>query len=347
MKHSITRWTKGIVAVVAVVGAAALGTVILTRSHAATPVLSAEPEAGTITAPAQKTADSAASGGSSVSFMGTTVGTAKPLTGNTGVPAGTSLTIVNGDQVYSTANQVISGLDIRGYVQITGKNVTIKNSIIRGGVKSCTSASAQNSAPLWVRADTAASAIIQDVEISPSNATACMDGIWASNSTLSRVNVHGAVDGIKAYDNLTIQDSYIHDLAHFASDPNQGGGETHNDGIQSYECNANVKVLHNNIDLSTTTGGNAAYQITQDGGKACSGIVISDNWLNGGGCTLNIAHKVLTSLTGVSVTGNRFGRSRSFANCLILLSTRSTLTANTGNVWDDTGAAIPAPTVHD
>jgi hypothetical protein len=317
------------------------------QSRAATPLVSAEPEAGTISAPAARISDNAASAGAAVKFTPAVVSTAKPSAANTGVPAGTSLTVVSGDQVYSTANQVISNVDIRGYVQITGKNVTIRNSIIRGGIKPCIMGNAQNSAALWVREDLAATATIENVEISPSNATACMDGIWASNSTLTRVNVHGSVDGIKAHNNLRIEDSYIHDLAYFASDPNQGGRATHNDGVQSYQCNSNITINHNTIDLSTSSGGNAAYQITQDYSKACSNIVISNNWLDGGNCTINIAHKVLASLTGVSVTGNRFGRHQGFTNCTVLLSTRSTLTAYSGNVWDDTGLPIPSPSVHD
>jgi hypothetical protein len=42
----------------------------------------------------------------------------KPGPANTGVPAGTKLTVVNGDRVYTTNNQVISGVDIHGFVRI-------------------------------------------------------------------------------------------------------------------------------------------------------------------------------------------------------------------------------------
>lgn len=312
---------------------------------ASTQFFSIESESGAI-ATASSLSDVSASNGQAIRFVAAS--NQKPDATNTGVPAGTSLTVINGDQVYATDGMVIDGKDIHGYVQITGKNITIKNSIIRGGTKPCSSGNAQNSAPLWVREDAGATNFVfQDSEIAPSNATACMDGIWASNATIIRANVHGAVDGIKAYDNVTVQDSYIHDLAYFSSDPNQGGGETHNDGLQSYECNSNVLVVHNNVDLSTMLSANAAYQITQDAGVACSNIVIRDNWLDGGGCTLNIAHKVLGTLTGVSVTGNRFGHNQGFSGCTVLLSTKSTLAAYSGNVWDDTGQAVPAPQVHD
>lgn len=318
-------------------------------SRAATSATTTEAEQGTLGGAAQIVSGLAGSSGTgAVQFGAAIPSNAKPTAANTGVPAGTQLTIVNGDQTYATDGQVLSGLDIRGYVQITGKNIVIKNSIIRGGTKPCTMSNAQNSAPLWVRDDAGATNFtLQDSEIAPSNATACMDGAWLSNATLVRVNIHGAVDGIKAYDNVTVQDSYIHDLAYFAVDPNQGGGETHNDGLQSYECNTNVLISHNNIDLATTQTANAAYQITQDAGRACANIVITNNWLDGGGCTINVAHKVLASLSGVSITGNRFGHNQGFGNCTVLLSTRSILTTYSGNVWDDTGQAIPAPQVHD
>jgi len=55
---------------------------------------------------------------------------AKPGPGNTGVPAGTPLTVVTGDQTYSTAGQVVTGLDIHGFVKVTARNVTIRDSVI-------------------------------------------------------------------------------------------------------------------------------------------------------------------------------------------------------------------------
>ncbi|QQR52689.1 hypothetical protein IPG36_01000 [bacterium] len=216
-----------------VIGAVTILGYVVMRSLAAGPLAAFEPETGILSGSATVQTASGASGSGVVKFAISTPSptpapTATPTPGgkpgasNTGIPAGTSLTVVNGDQTYSTNGQVISGLDIRGYVRVNGANITIKNSIIRGGTKPCTSSNAQNSAPLWVM-ESATNFTFQDSEIAPSNATACMDGIWASNSTILRANIHGAVDGVKAYDNVTIRDSYIHDLAYFASDPNQGG----------------------------------------------------------------------------------------------------------------------------
>jgi pectate lyase len=264
----------------------------------------------------------------------------KPRPANTGVPAETWLTVVNGNQTYSTDNQVVSGLDIHGFVQIRARNVTIRNSVIRGGPNpSC------NSSVLWIRADSGASATIEDSEIVPSSPSPCLDGIWAANATLVRLNIHGAVDGVKAYDNVTLRDSYVHDLSWFASDPNQGGGPTHNDAVQTYQGNRHIVLRHNTMDPGSR--GNAAYQVTQDGGKASTDIHVENNWLDGGNCTLNFAHHGgPVPMTGIFVSGNRFGR-HSVYQCPILVSTQTVLSQNTGNVWDDTAAPIPPPDRHD
>jgi len=264
----------------------------------------------------------------------------KPGPANTGVPTGTHLTVVTGDQVYARAGQTISGLDIHGFVQIRAKNVTIKNSIIRGGPNpKC------NSSVIWIRADAGASATVSDTEIAPSHPSPCLDGIWATNATLLRLNIHGAVDGVKAYDNTTLRDSYVHDLSWFASDPNQGGGATHNDDVQTYEGNEHVFLIHNT--MSPGPKGNATYQVTQDGGKVSTDLHIEDNWLDGGGCTLNFSHKGgPTPMTGIYVVGNRFGRHSVFG-CPIFISTKTVLSEDSGNVWDDTGKPIPPPQQHD
>ncbi len=260
----------------------------------------------------------------------------KPGPANTGVPPGVHLTVVNGDKTFDRAG-TYSNLDIHGFVRVTARNVVLKNLVIRGGTPKC------NSSVLYIVAG--ASATVEDSEIAPAHATACLDGVWATNVTLLRMNIHGAVDGVKAYDNTTIQDSYIHDLARFASDPNQNGGPTHNDAVQTYEGNEHITLRHNTFTLSNQD--NATYQVTQDGGKKSTDLHIESNWLDGGGCTLNFSHNGgPTPMTGIYVVNNRFGRHSYFA-CPILVSTQTQLSQNSGNVWDDTGKPIPAPQRHD
>jgi len=126
----------------------------------------------------------------------------------------------------------------------------------------------------------------------------------------------------------------------FASDPNQGGGATHDDGVQSFEGDSKITLRRNNIDLSSSKQANAAWQ------NSATDAHVENNWLDGGGCTLNFAHRNNQPLTGIYVVGNRFGR-HSFYSCPILISTKTTLSQNGGNVWDDTGKPIPKPQQHD
>jgi hypothetical protein len=255
----------------------------------------------------------------------------KPDASSTGVRPGVSLTVVNGDQTFSTDNQVISGRDFRGFVKVSGKNVRFVNCIFRGR------ATSSNNALLDTGKGTGT--VVEDSEFVPSNPSATLIDIDANNVSIYRANIHGSVDGVQTGSNVLIQDSYIHDMSWFASDPNQGGGPTHNDGVQGFLGDSNVVLRHNNIDMSTTKDGNAAFQNSAKNSR------VEDNWLDGGGCTLNFNH-VNAPLGGIAVVNNRFGR-HSFFKCPILLSTQTTLSANSGNVWADTGQAIPAPQRHD
>ena len=254
-----------------------------------------------------------------------------PNASNTGVPAGTRLTVVDGDKTFATSGAVISGKKFRGFVKVTGSNITFKNCVFRGRTTSSNAA--------LLDTENGTNTVIKDSEFVPAHPSATLDGIWANRTKILRSDIHGSVDGVKTGSDVLIQDSYIHDMSWFASDPNQGGGSTHNDGVQSFPGDARVTLRHNTIDMSTTKDANAAWQ------NSASDSRVERNLLDGGGCTLNFDH-VNAPLTGLSVVGNRFGR-HSFFRCPILLSTQTTLTENSGNVWDDTGEPIPPPQRHD
>jgi chitodextrinase len=259
--------------------------------------------------------------------------TGKPDATNTGVTPGTTLTVVTGDQTFSTSGQVITGRDFHGFVRVTTSNVTFRDCIFRGRATSSNNG--------LLDSENGTNTIVQNSEFVASNPSATIDCIWAASTSIYRSNIHGCVDGVKASDNTLIQDSYIHDMSWFASDPNQGGGPTHNDGVQAWALAHTITLRHNNIDMSTTRDGNAAFQ------SSSTDTHVESNWLDGGGCTLNFAHQSTGGpLTGIYVVSNRFGR-HSFYSCPILISTQTTLSQNTGNVWDDTGTPIPPPQQHD
>jgi len=266
-------------------------------------------------------------GGPVASCIGT-----KPDGTNTGVPAGVALTVVNGDVRVTEAGAVVDAQDIHGFLTIAASDVTVRRSIVRGR--------ATTSNAGVIRVESGTGILIEDTEVAVAAPSATVDGLWLSNVVARRINVHGGVDGIKAGAGTRIECSYVHDLASFASDPNQGGGATHNDAIQILD---GVGIWIAGNQLVAGMDQNAAIQVTQDFG-AVGDLHLERNWADGGGCTFNIAHKGADALTGVTSTGNRFGRN-SFFDCPILKSTRTTLTS-TGDVWDDDGTPVPIQT-HD
>jgi hypothetical protein len=266
-------------------------------------------------------------GGGASSCIGT-----KPTAASTGVPAGVSLTSVDGDVMVSQDGATVDAQDIHGFLIIAASHVRVSRSIVRGR--------ATTSNQGVIRIDAGSDIVIEDVEVAVASPSATVDGVWGQNFIGRRLNIHGGVDGLKLGSGSTLECSYVHDLASFAVDPNQNGGPTHNDAIQILD-GTGIHVVGN--QLVAAMDQNAAIQVTQDFG-AVGDLHMEQNWADGGGCTFNISHKGAASLTDVHAIGNRFGRN-SFFDCPILKSTQTTLDSS-GNVWDDDGTPVPIQT-HD
>jgi hypothetical protein len=252
----------------------------------------------------------------------------RPGPANTGVPAGTPLTVVNGDVTVTTNGTVIDGKDIKGALIIRASNVTVTRSLIEGSAASDSVVVAGGSGIL-----------LQDDEVAVTHPTVSHDAMSVHNATLNRLNIHGGVDGMKLGSNSTVENCWIHGLNYFASDPAQHGGPTHNDAIQIMS-GTDIHLTGNY--LQATASNNSALQVTQDTGTV-SGLFVSGNWADGGGCTFNFSGHgpggVHLAMSGVSAIGNRFGHNTHFASCAILTDLQTTLTQS-GNVYDDTG--LPA-----
>jgi len=281
------------------------------------------------TAGASGTTGSAGAGGATASCLGT-----KPTAANTGVPAGVTLTVVNTNVMVTQDGTTIDAQDIHGFLTIAASNVRVTRTIVRGPSTPYT----QNAGV--IRINSGSNILIEDVEIAVAAPSATVDGMWGENFIGRRMNIHGGVDGLKAGSNTTLECSYIHDQSSFASDPNQGGGPTHNDAIQILD-GTGIHIVGN--QLVAAMDQNAAIQVTQDFG-AVGDLHMESNWADGGGCTFNISHKGAASLTDVHAIANRFGRN-SYFNCPILKSTQTTLEL-VGNVWDDDSTPVPVQT-HD
>ena len=253
-----------------------------------------------------------------------------PSAANTGVPAGTALTVQTGNLTITTPGTVIDGKDIRGYVVVKAPNVTIKRSIIRGG-----EAATSNRPLLAITQAGASNFLVEDVTVTPMNPTPYVNGINVNQSgTIRRANISGTVDGIMIYgDGVRVENSYLHDFVHYLNDPNWGGGPSHDDAIQ-VQAGTGVQIVGN-----TLTGAfNAAVMVTQDAGTT-KDLAINSNWLDYGGCSINYASNGLYK-TGMQANNNRFGRAQRVSGCAIIHNSTKSDLVPTGNVWDDNGQPV-------
>ena len=252
----------------------------------------------------------------------------QPGAGNTGVPAGTKLTVHDGDLTITQAGATYDRLDVHGFVTVAAPDVTIKNSIIRGGsttasrgVVQSTNANVKN-------------LVIQDSEIRVEHPSNTLDGIDGGNFTLRRVEVNGGVDNVHAFkDNVTIEDSWLHGANFFSVGANGDGGPSHNDGVQVLG-GKNITVTGSRIEGAR----NAAMMVSQSAGATVN-LQVRNNWLNDGGCTVNIVPKDLSSIGPIFLAGNVFGGTTRVANCPVAQTHSTTLVAS-NNVYAGNGQPI-------
>lgn len=256
-----------------------------------------------------------------------TIPFAVPSASTTGVPAGKVLKVHNGNMVIRTANTVIDGWEIRGTLRIDAPGAIIKNSKITGGTNAGNAGIVQNIA-------SGAKFTIMDSEIYAATPSSTADGIFGSNFTALRVNIHHVIDPIRVLSsNVRIQDSWLHNNLHYLNDPAHGGGPSHDDSIMIQGGN-NIVVTGNRLEHAH----NAAIQIVQDRSRPqVSGVTISKNYLDGGGCTVNVAAGYFP---GINITGNVFGPHRKYVHCPVIAGNNPTPTL-TSNVWYLTGTIVP------
>lgn len=148
-----------------------------------------------------------------------------PGANNTGVPAGTVLTPYTGGAV-NTPGTVIDGKTI-GCITIGAANVVIRNSKI-----SCSG----SYYAVQVQSNSA-SVLVEDSEIDCKSQNA--NGAGRMNITLRRVDISLCENGLSVAHDVTVEDSYIHDLFM--------GNQAHADGMQFEQAAVNVRIVHNTI----------------------------------------------------------------------------------------------------
>lgn len=248
-----------------------------------------------------------------------------PGASNTGVPDGTNLRIHRGNIVITQAGTVIDGLDIYGSVDVRARNVTIRNSIIRGdstGMQDFLVRSASNTASLT----------ISDSTLAASKTSYRVNGLRGWNITADRLDISRVIDPAHFWGsgNVRLRDSWLHDNLHYTNDPGWNGGPSHDDSIQ-IQSGSGYWITGNRIEGAH----NAGIMITQDAGRTAN-VMIRDNFLDGGGCTINLHDKGKGAFQNIDIVSNVFGANSKY-NCQII-RTPGDITA-TGNTMV-TGRAI-------
>lgn len=248
-----------------------------------------------------------------------------PGPSNTGVPAGTALRVHRGNLVITTPGTVISGLDIYGSVDVRARDVTIRNSIVRGD-----SAGAQD---FLVRsASDTASVTITDSELVPSVRNHRINGLRGWNIDAARLDIHHVIDPAHFWGsgNVQLRDSWLHDNLHYENDPGWNGGPSHDDSIQ-IQSGSGYWITGNRIEGAY----NAGIMVTQDAGRVAN-VMIRDNFLDNGACTVNLHDKGRGAFQNIDIRDNVFGANSRY-NCQVIRTAGDiTLTNNT----TVTGAAL-------
>lgn len=232
-----------------------------------------------------------------------------PHAGNTG-PTGT-LTPSSRTQ-YTTAGETVANVSISGCVEVRATNVTFRNVRIAG---SCFYAVRNYSTGLSI--------VDSELTCNGFNGSA----VTASNYSLTRVDIHHCENGLNVGGNVSMVDSWIHDM--------ETDDGAHTDGAQINQGATNVVIRHNTI-VVPTPGATSAIISWNEASPQQQQVVIDGNLLSGGTYVLYCPRE---GASDTRVVNNRFadpeyGYSE---RC-----TGSHVSVWAGNVIDSTGAALAA-----
>jgi len=267
---------------------------------------------------------------------------------NTGVPGWTNAQIVagqsplqkvTGDVTITQDGLTFANKWVEGCIAVKASNVTIQNVLVRSNHGCYGGKTAGTSALISTGANGGGgikNLRVIDTEIDGRNTPGDTMGIGQTEYTCIRCDIHGTAKGAKADQNVTVQDSYLHDISY--------DGTTHTENFFYNGGAGNIIVKHNwmkaNPQYST-----AAVSFNNDWAGAYA--TVDSNYLegNGGaGFTGGAMGKNPPNMHHIVVTNNRFSPNNSWGAAAAYGFDPNAA----GNVWTNntlasTGALIPAP----
>jgi hypothetical protein len=260
-----------------------------------------------------------------------------PDASNTGVPAGKALNPSGGFTV-TQAGAVVDGLDIDGCLVIRANNVTVQNTRVR-----------QNGVCWGGAIDVGydnRGIVVRDVEIDGKQQNSRGQLIGNSGYTCIRCNLHDGGHGFHMNNDVTIIDSYVHDLYNSET--------AHNDGAIS-NGGAHMVLRHNNIACelhnNPLPGGGCTGALVLLGDFApIQDVLAENNLFNGGAFALyagSLPEKPYAHADNVRILDNKFGRTLFPKSGLFgpVTGYEAAAPGNqfSGNTWADTGLPVTAP----
>lgn len=188
-----------------------------------------------------------------------------PTAANTGVPAGTQLTTVNGD-LHATTD--VDAVHVTGMIFIEADHVSVNRSKIDQSIVNDAMCGDHNCI-----------FTITDSDIGPddcsNNGRSLPIGVGYSNYTATRLHLHGHEDGFRAGGpNITIKDSYVLICSPAASNDS--------DGVQDFPSTQHIVIDHNTFDMNHAQGFTAPISVhsgPNNGGS--SDVTITNNLMAG------------------------------------------------------------------
>jgi len=181
---------------------------------------------------------------------------------------------------------------------------------------------------MWVIENNSTGLVVEDSEIvnRPLAGNNCHNAIGDDNFTVRRVEISGCENAANiGGDNVTIVDSYVHDLD--TTGPSYvWGNEPHTDGLQMSPGADNIVVRHNTIDPAPGGGVTSAIIMGVNGSQ--SDVWIEDNFLDGAGASYAL-YLPRQSSQNINVNRNRMTRGvGGYTACAILGKTVATFADN-------------------
>ncbi|WP_289044445.1 T9SS type A sorting domain-containing protein [uncultured Olleya sp.] len=221
----------------------------------------------------------------------------KPDLTNTGTTG--TLTAYTGTTTITTDNFILENAIISGSLNIKANNVTIKNCLIETGGYYGIRCNYEDS-----NGNDYTNLLIEDCEIRGMQSAA----IYGDNFIARRCNIwNSGNDGLKPVSNFLIESCYIHELGY--------ADGAHADGVQMVN-GGNGIMRWNNFDMpwNNPTYANSQCIIMSTNVGTIDNVLIEENWINGGGYSVQIIDKGngFGVPTNVSVLNNLFGRDHEF-----------------------------------